>query len=107
MKDLWNDLARRVRAANQAEASDVPFGFYNVGTGVQTTVKELCDTILRLTRSPLKVTYKPYSADDARALVKNRIGSPVKAKNEIGFQHRYDLETGLQRLINWRATGKF
>jgi UDP-glucose 4-epimerase len=85
-----------------ALASDTNFGFYNVGTGVQTRIKELCDTILRLKNSDLKVTYKPYSADDARALVKNRIGSPVKAKQEIGFDYQYDLEIGLQRLIDWR-----
>jgi hypothetical protein len=27
MRDLWNDLARRVRAANQIEPDEVPFGF--------------------------------------------------------------------------------
>ena len=86
-----------------ALTSDVPFGFFNVGTGVQTSIRELCDTILRLKSSDLKVTYKPYSADDARALVKNRIGSPVKAKKELGFEYKYDLETGLQRLIDLRG----
>jgi len=90
-----------------ALTSDVNFGFYNVGTGVQTSVRELCDTILRLKTSDLKVIYKPYSADDSRALVKNRIGSPVRAKNEIGFEYRYDLDTGLQRLIEWRMNGHF
>ena len=85
-----------------ALTSDVNFGFYNVGTGVQTSIKDLCDTILRLKKSDLKVTYKPYSADDARALVKNRIGSPIKAKKELGFQYQYDLDNGLQRLIDWR-----
>lgn len=88
-----------------ALTSDVDFGFYNVGTGVQTSIRELCDTILRLTESDLKVTYKPYSENDARALVKNRIGSPVKAKNEIGFEYTYDLDSGLKRLISWRKTG--
>lgn len=90
-----------------ALTSDVPFGFFNVGTGVQTSIRELCDTILRLKSSDLKVTYKPYSADDARALVKNRIGSPVKAKKELGFEYKYDLETGLQRLIDWRDSGGY
>ena len=90
-----------------ALTSDTSFGFYNVGTGVQTSIRELCDTILRLKNSDLKVTYKPYSADDARALVKNRIGSPVKAKKELGFEYTYDLETGLQRLIDWRDSGGY
>lgn len=87
--------------------SNTPFGFYNVGTGVQTSIRNLCDTILRLKKSDLKVTYKPYSADDARALVKNRIGSPVKAKKELEFEYKYDLETGLQRLIDWRDKGGY
>jgi UDP-glucose 4-epimerase len=89
-----------------AMRSDVPFGFYNVGTEVQTSIKELCDTILRLKNSNLKVTYKPYSADDARALVQNRIGSKIKAQKELGFVYKYNLEQGLKKLIDWRiATG--
>jgi UDP-glucose 4-epimerase len=89
-----------------AVRSDTPFGFYNVGTEVQTSVKELCDTILRLKNSDLKVIYKPYSADDARALVQNRIGSKVKAEKELGFVYKYNLDEGLQKLIDWRiATG--
>lgn len=87
--------------------SDKKFGFYNVGTGVQTSVRKLCDTILGLKKSDLKVTYKPYSADDARALVQNRIGSPEKAREELGFQHKYSLESGLKQLIYWRDTGNF
>lgn len=86
--------------------SDTPFGFYNVGTEVQTSIKELCDTILRLKDSPLKVTYKPYSENDARALVQNRIGSKEKAKTDLGFEFKFDLEQGLNKLIEWRiATG--
>ncbi len=86
----------------QAMKSATGFGFYNVGTEVQTTIKELCDTILRLKKSNLTVTYKPYSADDARALVQNRIGSKAKAEAELGFRYTYNLEQGLQKLINWR-----
>jgi UDP-glucose 4-epimerase len=86
----------------KALTSDIDFGFYNVGTEVQTTIKELCDTILQLKKSDLKVKYVPYAPDDARQFVKNRIGSAKKAKEEIGFQHQYTLKQGLQRLINWR-----
>jgi UDP-glucose 4-epimerase len=82
--------------------SDTAFGFYNVGTEIQTSIKELCDTILRLKKSDLKVNYKPYSEDDARALVQNRIGSRVKAENELGFKFTYSLEDGLNKLIAWR-----
>ncbi|HQY11529.1 MAG TPA: NAD-dependent epimerase/dehydratase family protein [Ferruginibacter sp.] len=89
-----------------AMKADIKFGFYNVGTEVQTSIKELCDTILRLKDSSLKVIYKPYSEDDARALVQNRIGSKEKAERELGFLYNHDLEQGLNKLINWRmATG--
>lgn len=82
--------------------SETPFGFYNVGTEIQTSIRELCDTILKLKQSDLKVQYKPYSADDARALVQNRIGSRQKAESEIGFKYAIELEDGLKKLIAWR-----
>lgn len=82
--------------------SDSSFGMYNVGTEVQTSIKELCDLILKLKNSNLKVTYKPYSADDARALVQNRIGSRVKAEKELNFKYKYNLTEGLKKLIDWR-----
>lgn len=86
--------------------SDAAFGMYNVGTEVQTSVKSLCDLILELKKSNLKVIYKPYSADDARALVQNRIGSRQKAEDDLGFRFKYELREGLQKLIDWRiATG--
>jgi UDP-glucose 4-epimerase len=82
--------------------SDVDFGMYNVGTEVQTTIKQLCDLILSLKNSNLEVVYKPYSDDDARSMVQNRIGSRVKAETEIGFKYKFTLEEGLQKLIDWR-----
>lgn len=89
-----------------AAMSDTEFGYYNVSTGVQTTIKELCETILRLKDSDLELTFKPYAADDARALVKNRIGSTEAAEREIDFKYIYSLEDGLTKLINWRDAAK-
>jgi UDP-glucose 4-epimerase len=57
--------------------------FYNVGTGVQTSIKQLCDKILELKKSDLQVTYKPYSTEDMRRMVQNRIGCPKKAKTDL------------------------
>jgi len=82
--------------------SEVKHGFYNVGTEVQTSIRELCNTILDLKSSNLKVKYVPYSADDARQFVKNRIGSRQKAEKEINFKYKYSLREGLQKLIDWR-----
>lgn len=86
--------------------SDPTDEFYNVGSGVQTSIKELCDLILQMKNSSLKVTYNPYSADDARRLVQNRIGCPHKAERELGFKYNYDLREGLRMLIDWREANK-
>lgn len=90
------------RSNIQALISDQDFGMYNVGTEIQTTINELCELILELKNSDLKVKYNPYSEDDARALVKNRIGSRIKAENELGFKYKFELREGLQKLIDWR-----
>jgi UDP-glucose 4-epimerase len=85
-----------------AMQSDKNDEFYNVGTGVQTSIKELCEKILEITNSKLTVKYKPYSPEDLRRMVQNRIGCPEKARRDLGFSHRTNLETGLKELISWR-----
>ena len=90
------------RSNVQALISNQDFGMYNVGTEIQTTINELCELILDLKNSNLKVKYNPYSEDDARAMVKNRIGSRVKAEKELDFKYKYNLRDGLQKLIEWR-----
>ena len=97
------DVGRCNVLSLQSEATDE---FYNVGTGIQTSIKELCDLILELRESDLKVKYNPYSAEDARRLVQNRIGAPEKAATELGFNHQDDLRTGLPNLIEWRKNNQ-
>ena len=58
--------------------------------------------MLKLKKSDLKINYIPYSIDDARQLVQNRIGSRQKAEKELGFKYQYSLEDGLKELISWR-----
>jgi len=94
------DTARCNILAMQAEINDE---FYNVGTGVQTSIKELCDLILELRSSDLTVTYNPYSAEDARQFVQNRIGSPDKATKDLKFTFQDSLQDGLLSLIDWRT----
>ena len=93
------DVARCNVLALKVEVSDE---FFNVGTGVQTSIRDLCNLILKLKKSKIEVTYKPYSPEDARRLVQNRVGSIEKASKMLNFQHLDDLEKGLTDLITWR-----
>lgn len=84
--------------AMQADTSD---RFYNVGTGIRTSLKELAEKIVRLTGCAKGIQYAPRSQ---ATLVRNRIGSPKRAKEEIGFEARIRLDEGLQKLIDWRKS---
>ena len=95
------DVARCNVLALKSSATDQ---FYNVGTGVQTSIAQLCDKILELRKSGLQVSYNPYSEDDARRMVQNRIGCPIKAKKDLGFEYEIGLEQGLKDLIDWRSS---
>ena len=72
--------------------------FYNVGTGIRTSIKELAELILKITNSKLKIKYEPSGL----TFVKNRIGCPRKAESEINFKADIGLKDGLTKLINWR-----
>jgi UDP-glucose 4-epimerase len=74
--------------------------FYNVGTGIRTTIKELAELLLELTNSKLKIQYEPQGL----TFVKNRIGCVKRAKKEIGFTAGVPLREGLKELIAWRKT---
>jgi UDP-glucose 4-epimerase len=78
--------------------SDVPFGFYNVGRGIKTSIKELTEMILKIAGSDLPIHYEPAGL----TFVTNRVGDPVAAQRDLGFSWTVDLEEGLRRLIEWR-----
>ena len=86
--------------AMNSEASD---SFYNVGTGKRTSLKQLAEMLLEITGSNKTINYAPRSQ---ATLVRNRIGSPKKASQEIGFTAELDLTEGLKRLIEWRNNHK-
>jgi len=89
------DCAAANICAMKADTTDE---FYNVGTGIRTSIKELAEMILELTGSDLSVQYEPQG----QTFVKNRIGCPEKAKEQIGFDAQVKLREGLKNLIEWR-----
>jgi UDP-glucose 4-epimerase len=91
------DCAAANVCAMKASAVD---RFYNVGTGIRTSIKELAEIVLELTGSSLKIQYEPGGL----TFVKNRIGCPKRAADEIGFKAKIGLKEGLQQLIEWRKS---
>jgi len=90
------DCAQANVLAMKAETVD---RFYNIGTGVRTSIKELVDMVIELTQFRQVPRYEPAGL----TFVKNRIGSPERAIAELGFKAQVPLCEGLQKLISWRS----
>ena len=93
------DCARANVCAMKSDSTDE---FYNVGTGIRTSVKELAELILDITGSDLQIQYEPAG----QTFVKNRIGCPKKAEQEIDYKYSIELREGLIALIEWRNSHK-
>ena len=93
------DVARANICALKGNTID---SFYNVGSGVKTTIKEICELLLELTGSNLKIQYEP----EGQTFVTHRIGSTGKAEKELGFKALTPLREGLKKLIAWRDKHK-
>ncbi len=86
-------------AANvQAMKASTADEFYNVGTGIRTTLKELAQIVVDEAKSPLGVQFEP----GGMSFVKNRVGCPKKAEKDLGFLAKTDLRAGIRKLIEWR-----
>lgn len=92
------DCARSNLCAMRAEVVD---RFYNVGTGKRTSLKALAQMIVEITGCEKAINYAPRSQ---ATLVRNRIGDPRRAREEIGFEAKVDLMEGLKRVIAWRRS---
>jgi UDP-glucose 4-epimerase len=91
------DCGRANVCAMKADSTD---RFYNVGTGVRTTIKELAETLLEITGSQVGIRYEPSGL----TFVKSRIGATENAERDLGFRADVDLRDGLGALIEWRNT---
>jgi UDP-glucose 4-epimerase len=88
-----------VRANLLACESDQPAAIVNVCSGVETTMRDLAATLLRLTDSSVGMEFKPQPAG---ALPARRVGDPRRASEMLGFKAETTLEEGVTRLIEWR-----
>ena len=72
------------------------YGIYNIASGKTTTMKELANIIIKLTKSSSKTIYS--GEPDPQEGFKVEI-DVTKARNELGFLPKYSLEDGLKECI--------
>ena len=93
------DVAKANICALTSDATDK---FYNVGTGIGTSIRELTDLILDVTQCGLEAEYIPQ----AQSFVTERLGSIEAARDDLGFLAKTPLRDGIGRLIDWRHQDK-
>jgi len=91
------DVAQANILGMKAECADE---FFNIGSGIGTSINELVDTLLELTGSSLKPEYHPME----QSFVTHRIGSIDKAEQLLGFKAKTSLLDGLSRVVEWRKS---
>jgi UDP-glucose 4-epimerase len=74
--------------------------FFNIGSGVGTTINELVNILLKLAGSDLRPVYKPQE----QSFVTQRIGSTEKTEEMLGFKANTPLVEGLSRVVRWRRS---
>ena len=89
------DIARANILAMKSEVTDEVF---NIADGVETSLNDLANSLLKVMRSNLKPEYGPERKVNSMS---RRLADVRKAKMKLGFEAQVTLEEGLSRLVEW------
>ena len=89
------DIARSNLLAARSDITDEAF---NIASGVETSLNELAETLLRVMGSDLAIEYGPERSVNK---VSRRLADTRLAKERLGFEAEIDLEEGLRQLVEW------
>jgi UDP-glucose 4-epimerase len=93
-----DDVARANVLAMKADASDQVF---NVASGTETSLRQLCDALLVSMGSELQPRHVPLPAERKAVEVQRRLADTSKASDLIGFRAKVSLTDGLRQLVAW------
>jgi UDP-glucose 4-epimerase len=86
------------RANLLAAGADVNAGVYNIASGVETSLRELAEALLRTMGSDLQVEFGPERTVNS---VTRRLADTSAAERDLGFRAEIDLAEGLRQLVDW------
>jgi len=84
------------RANLSAMESTVKFGFFNIGTGVETSILELAEKMIRLSGKHLAIEYAELPEGD----VKVSLADISLAKKSLNWKPQISLEQGLSKFFS-------
>jgi UDP-glucose 4-epimerase len=71
---------------------------YNIASGVETTIRELAETIKTITGNAAPLDIRPARDWDNSG---RRFGSTEKSLKELGFQAQVSITEGIERTVQW------
>jgi UDP-glucose 4-epimerase len=83
--------------------SDVSDEIFNVASGVETTLIELAEALMRVMGKEMAPEFGPPRGVNA---VPRRLACTKKAEQLLGFKSQVDLDEGLRRLVTWWRANK-
>jgi UDP-glucose 4-epimerase len=93
------DVARANILSLKADTTDT---FFNIGTGIPTTIRDLVGMLLEITDSDVEPEFLPQE----EVFVTNRVGSTELAERLLGFRAEVDLREGLESVVAWRRADR-
>jgi UDP-glucose 4-epimerase len=92
------DMARGLMAT---ALNGEPGEAYNLASGVETTIRELAETINEISGNITPVDLKPARDWDRSGC---RYGSTEKSREKLGFEAKVSIREGLEKTIKWSKT---
>ena len=90
------DCARANVLAMQSASTNQ---YYNVGTGIKTSIANLVNLLSAMHPNKTSARFQPGE----RPFVRDRVGDTIKASRDINFSAKIDLDVGLRDFIQWRS----
>jgi UDP-glucose 4-epimerase len=89
------DVARANILAAQIDVTDEVF---NIASGVETSLNDLANVLLKVMKSDLRPEYGPERKVNS---LPRRLAEVSKARRSLDFEAQIPLEEGVRRLVDW------
>jgi len=93
-----DDVARANILALKTEINATVF---NVASGTETSLEQLCSILLEVMGLDLKPKHVPLPDGRKKVEVLRRVADVSKARDQLKFESKVSLKEGLQKLVHW------
>lgn len=90
-----DDLVNFIKKAISKQKTQ--YEIYNCGSGKAITIKQLCNLIVKISKKPLKIKFNKNKPTIKFDMFLNC----NKAKKELGWEPKIEIESGIKKTISW------